>query len=302
MNAPLRDSAIRLSADVGGTFTDVAAFDETTGALRLGKTLTTPQRLVTGIENGVGKAGSRFRCGAAVPARHHGRDQHHPGAQRRALRAADHAGLPRHLRDRPRQPAGVLQPVLREARAADRPRPALRDHGADGRAGHGADPARRGAGADSARARRSRQGVQAIAILFLHSYRNPAHEQRAKAIVEQRIPAALRHRVARAEPGIPRVRAHLDRRGQRLCRPARAAPISTEMEAHLGDAGFGGNFLIVQSTGGLFDVGRRAAAPASACWNPARPPAWSAPRRCATRSASPTPSRSTWAAPPPRPA
>ncbi len=60
MNAPLRDSQIRLSADVGGTFTDVAAFDEKTGALRLGKTLTTPERLVTGIENGVGKAGSRF--------------------------------------------------------------------------------------------------------------------------------------------------------------------------------------------------------------------------------------------------
>ena len=60
MNAPLRDSAIRLSADVGGTFTDVAAFDENTGALRLGKTLTTPQRLVTGIESGVGKAGSQF--------------------------------------------------------------------------------------------------------------------------------------------------------------------------------------------------------------------------------------------------
>jgi len=37
---------IRLSADVGGTFTDVAAFDETTGELRLGKTLTTPARLV----------------------------------------------------------------------------------------------------------------------------------------------------------------------------------------------------------------------------------------------------------------
>ena len=60
MNAPLRDSAIRLSADVGGTFTDVAAFDEATGALRLGKTLTTPQRLVTGIENGVVKADSQF--------------------------------------------------------------------------------------------------------------------------------------------------------------------------------------------------------------------------------------------------
>jgi N-methylhydantoinase A len=30
--------------------------------------------------------------------------------------------------------------------------------------------------------------VQAIAILFLHSYRNPAHEQRAKTIIEQEFP------------------------------------------------------------------------------------------------------------------
>ena len=37
---------MRLSADVGGTFTDVAAFDELTGRLKLGKTLTTPSRLV----------------------------------------------------------------------------------------------------------------------------------------------------------------------------------------------------------------------------------------------------------------
>ena len=61
MNAPVRSNAnIRLSADVGGTFTDVAAFDEKTGELRLGKTLTTPERLVSGIENGVGKAGTEF--------------------------------------------------------------------------------------------------------------------------------------------------------------------------------------------------------------------------------------------------
>ena len=43
----MESSRIRLAADVGGTFTDVAAFDETTGELRLGKTLTTPARLVT---------------------------------------------------------------------------------------------------------------------------------------------------------------------------------------------------------------------------------------------------------------
>ena len=46
----ISSAPMRLSADVGGTFTDVAAFNETTGELSLGKTLTTPQKLVTGIE------------------------------------------------------------------------------------------------------------------------------------------------------------------------------------------------------------------------------------------------------------
>ena len=143
----LERQQIRLSADVGGTFTDVAAFDETTGELRLGKTLTTPAKLVDGIENGVGKAGAQFRAARLFL---HGTTVaintilERSGAH---MRAAHHAGLPRHLRDRPRQPAGVLQPVLPEARAADRARAALRDHGADGRAGQGADPARRGGGA-----------------------------------------------------------------------------------------------------------------------------------------------------------
>ena len=56
------DLGIRLAADVGGTFTDVAAFDEATGELRLGKTLTTPTRLVTGVEAAVTKAGAQFSC------------------------------------------------------------------------------------------------------------------------------------------------------------------------------------------------------------------------------------------------
>src|SRR6266705_5839194 len=52
---------IRLAADIGGTFTDVAVFDERTGALSFGKTLSTPQRLVDGIDKGVEKADSDFR-------------------------------------------------------------------------------------------------------------------------------------------------------------------------------------------------------------------------------------------------
>jgi len=50
----------RLATDIGGTFTDVAAFDERSGRLLLGKALSTPRRLVDGISDGVGKAGAAF--------------------------------------------------------------------------------------------------------------------------------------------------------------------------------------------------------------------------------------------------
>ncbi len=254
MNAPLRDSAIRLSADVGGTFTDVAAFDETTGALRLGKTLTTPQRLVTGIENGVGKAGSQF---AAARLFLHGTTVaintilERSGAQ---MRAADHAGLPRHLRDRPRQPAGILQPVLPEARAADRPRSALRDHGADGLAGHRADPARRGAGADRGAGPRSHRACR------------PSPSCSCTRTATRRTSSARRRSSStnfRSFSSPRRTNSARNTASTSALRPPRPTPMSaracsatsTEMESHLEDAGFAGNFLIVQSTGGLFDVG-----------------------------------------------
>src|SRR5215471_1967052 len=51
---------LRLAADIGGTFTDIAAFDEASGRLMLGKALSTPAALVDGIEAGVAKAGTAF--------------------------------------------------------------------------------------------------------------------------------------------------------------------------------------------------------------------------------------------------
>ena len=52
--------SLRLAADIGGTFTDVAAFDEESGRLTLGKVLSTPRALVEGIEAGAAKAEARF--------------------------------------------------------------------------------------------------------------------------------------------------------------------------------------------------------------------------------------------------
>src|SRR6201986_39802 len=52
---------LRLAADIGGTFTDIAVFDEKTGELTFGKALSTPAHLVEGISAGVAKAGSDYR-------------------------------------------------------------------------------------------------------------------------------------------------------------------------------------------------------------------------------------------------
>src|SRR5258707_1790175 len=51
---------LRLAADIGGTFTDVAAFDAATGKLKLGKALSTPNHLVEGITAGVESAGIAY--------------------------------------------------------------------------------------------------------------------------------------------------------------------------------------------------------------------------------------------------
>ena len=253
MNAPLRDSAIRLSADVGGTFTDVASFDEATGALRLGKTLTTPQRLVTGIENGVGKASSQFaaarlflhgttvaintileRSGAkcALLTTQGFRDIYEIGRVNRPesynLFFNKHEPLiDRDMRfeimERIDSAGAVLIPLDQEQVLS---------------------VARQAVAA----------GAQAIAILFLHSYRNPAHERLAKTIISAEFPELFvtsSHELSQEYREYERTstaaaNAYVGPRVQNYL---------TEMESHLQDAGFAGNFLIVQSTGGLFDVG-----------------------------------------------
>jgi N-methylhydantoinase A len=96
-------------------------------------------------------------------------------------------------------------------------------------------------------------GIEATAVLFLHCYKNPRHEARAKAILEARCPGmfvSASHElsqeyrefercstvVANAYVG-PRVRRYLG-----------------EIDAQLRSAGFRGSFLVVQSTGGLFEA------------------------------------------------
>jgi N-methylhydantoinase A len=243
---------IRLSADVGGTFTDVAAFDETTGELQLGKTLTTPARLVEGIEAGVTNAGARFRSARLFL----------HGTTVAINTILERTGAPCALlttqgfRDiyeigRVNRPESYNLFFRRHEPLIERDRRyEIRERmDSQGTVLIKLDEEQIRVAVDAAVA----QGVRAIAILFLHSYRNPAHEQRAKAIIEASHPDLFvtashelsqeyrefeRTSTAAANAYIgPKVRRYLG-----------------EMGEHLTAAGFDGDFLIVQSTGGLFAV------------------------------------------------
>ena len=49
---------LRIAVDIGGTFTDVVGFNEETGQLLLGKSMSTPRNLVEGIFTAIGESGS----------------------------------------------------------------------------------------------------------------------------------------------------------------------------------------------------------------------------------------------------
>jgi N-methylhydantoinase A len=248
----MESSRIRLAADVGGTFTDVAAFDETTGELRLGKTLTTPARLVTGVEKGVTKAGARFsgarlflhgttvaintileRTGApcALLTTQGFRDIYEIGRVNRPesynLFFRRHQPLiERDLRYEIRERMDAHGKVLIEL-DEDQVRAAVADA--------------------------VRQGVEAIAILFLHSYRNPAHEQRVKTIIEASHP----HLFVTASHELSQEYREFERTSTAAANAyigPRVRRYLGEIGGHLAAAGFGGDFLIVQSSGGLFGV------------------------------------------------
>jgi len=243
---------LRLAADIGGTFTDIAVFDEKSGKLTFGKALSTPQHLVEGITAGVAKAGSDYRSAGLFL---HGstiaintilertgaktallitegfRDVYEIGRINRPdaynLFFQKHVPLvERALRfevgERVLADAEIDKPLDEEEVAAlGRKIEAL--------------------------------GVEAAAILFLNCYANPDHEARAKAILEGNHPGmfvSASHElsqeyrefercstvVANAYVG-PKVRRYIG-----------------EIDAHMRAAGFHGSFLVVQSTGGLYEA------------------------------------------------
>ncbi len=244
----------RIAADVGGTFTDIAIFDERAGSIRLGKTLTTPDHLVNGINEGVAKSHATFaeanlflhgttvaintlleRTGAktALVTTKGFRDIYEIGRVNRP--EAYNLYFKKH---KPLVERALRFEVDERVMSSGEVRFPLKEDALE-----------------SIAKRVEAERIEALAILFLHSYRNPSHEIAAKKFFEKRLPGVYitashelsqeyrefeRTSTVAANAYIgPRIRAYLG-----------------EIVAHLKTERFDGRFLIVQSTGGLYDAGR----------------------------------------------
>src|SRR4051812_21099349 len=243
---------IRLAADIGGTFTDIAVFDERTGALAFGKTLSTPQRLVDGIDKGVEKAGSDFRSAGLFL---HGSTVaintilERTGAKTALLITEGFRDVYEIGRiNRPdaynlffRKHVPLVERALRfevkECVFSDGEIETPLDESEIAFLG----------------ATLEKLGIEACAILFLNCYARADHEARAKAILEANHPGmfvSASHELSQEYREFERcstvvANAYIGPKVRRYV---------GEIDQHIRGAGFGGSFLIVQSTGGLYDA------------------------------------------------
>ncbi len=242
---------MRLAADIGGTFTDIAVFDEKSGKLAFGKALSTPSHLVEGISAGVAKAGSDYRSAGLFL---HGSTVaintmlERTGAKTALLITEGFRDIYEIGRINRPDAYNLFfrkhEPLIERALRFEVRERML----ADGEIDKPLDEAE-----IVALGRRLEQlGIEAAAILFLNCYANADHERRAKEILEKNHPkmfVSASHELSQEY-----------REFERCSTVAANAYIGPkvrryigEIDAHMRKAGFDGSFLVVQSTGGLYE-------------------------------------------------
>jgi N-methylhydantoinase A len=95
--------------------------------------------------------------------------------------------------------------------------------------------------------------VQAVAICFLHAWRNPAHEQQAAAIVRDQLPGAY---VTTSFEVLPQIK-EFERFSTTVANAAVGPVIRNylgRLQSRLREAGYGGELLVILSHGGVASV------------------------------------------------
>ena len=243
---------MRAAVDIGGTFTDVVVFDEAKGSLALAKALSTPAELARGVEDGLNKAavpldqvlslihGSTIVVNAIIE--RHGaktalvttkgfRDVYEIGRINRP-----ESFNPRFRKHRPLVPRENIFEVTERMLADGSVRTPLDEQEAR-----------------EVAAIIREEGFEAVAVLFLHSYRAPDHEIRMCEILRKTDPnlyVSASHELSREY-----------REYERTSTVVANAYVGPKVSQYLGDLErrlrrnkFAGNLLIMQSNGGLSDV------------------------------------------------
>ena len=185
---------LRVGIDIGGTFTDLIAFDERTGALSIGKVLTTPGEPALGVQTGLAETLANADEGpGAVSGIIHGTTLvtnaliERKGAITALLTTKgfrDAIEIRREgrydLYDLFLEMPPPLAPRRRRLEVDERIL-------ADGSIYHPLDLAQ----VPALVARLRELGVQAVAVCLLHSYRNPEHERLLGAALAEQAPELI---------------------------------------------------------------------------------------------------------------
>jgi len=246
-------TASRIGVDIGGTFTDLVWVDESTGGVRVGKLLTTPKEPAQAVEHGVvmllNEAGS---SPSSVRSLIHGTTLatnaliERKGAKTGLLTTAgfrDALEIGREGRydmyDLFIDPPSPLVPRRLRLEVTERLL-------ADGRVLTPLDEA----SARTAIGALLAEGVEAIAVSLLHSYRNPAHERAVVDLIHSIAPGMP---VSCSSEVVPEIREY-ERTSTTVANvyvmPLMARYLA-DLERKLQEQGVRGTFYIMLSSGGI---------------------------------------------------
>ncbi|TAK81996.1 MAG: hypothetical protein EPO20_23255 [Betaproteobacteria bacterium] len=238
-----------VGTDIGGTFTDLVAFDAKRGKLFFGKALTTNSDLVDGILECIADVGLDLK---AVDVLKHGTTQvintllERSGGKTALVTTAGfrdvveigRASRPLAFRLDYRRSAPLVPPELRfevrERMAAD---------------GAVLEPLATSE-LDAVVAQLKGAQVESVAVAFLNAYRNPAHEAQAAAYLRTRLPSIY----VSASSELSREWFEYERTSTAIANAyvgPRTNGYIDRLAGRLGDRGFVGRFFIMGSNGGL---------------------------------------------------
>jgi N-methylhydantoinase A len=244
----MTDASLRVAVDVGGTFTDICVLDESDGSVRVAKVPSTADPL-TGVMSGVAEAGVDLERVALFS---HGTTVATNALITRRLPAAAmvttrgfrdvieiRRGTKEDLWDAYKD---VAPPYIRRL---DRLEVTERiDYAGDVLTPLDEDEARRVA------ERLRQREVSTVAVCFVNSYVNPAHERRMREILEEELPGV---NISTSSDVLPEIFEH--ERFSTTVANAVLAPLvgdyTRRMGEQLAEAGYGGDLLLLHSGGGV---------------------------------------------------